>query len=119
MLCPVRPSPIVVHRLLTPKIEVKGNDTVQDHPTPTTVTASNDRKARYGSDEGCGADERGKSEEARAMAGGTLEGGPSARRREDISMLLSSALPFYDDESFAAFFVQVLRASEHLASRFL
>lgn len=90
--CPVRPSPIVVRRfLLSARHRLHERDTQgQTAPQKTETTKHVGERSRKG---------------RRPKTG-----------RDGVSSLLCT-LPFHDNESFAEFFCEVLRASERLARR--
>lgn len=128
-LCPTRPSPIVVRRLLLGRHEEEG-------PSPTTTAGSSSadqdsaQHRRGGSITRNEAHTDGAKSERKAKAAdkcSDIAGGDSKRmnRGGENGMTLSapfwlfSSLPFHDDDSFAAFLCEVLRGSESLASIFL
>lgn len=115
-LCPTRPSPIVVHRLLL--LPQHGKTRHQDNngnADPVAVDTGEIMETRRDSGKAGARKMRG--------AGGRVPGkGRGGGRGEESAFpppsWLFSSMPFYDDATFAAFFCDVLRGSERLALQF-
>lgn len=119
ILCPKRPSPVVVRRLL--------KSAMAESPRPLAVA----EEAHKAADERDGEAEvsrrdvngkkKGKMRRAKSPRGRDEGKTKEGRERERGSLLpswLFAGLPFHDDESFAMFFCEVLRDSQCLAARF-
>eukprot|EP00752_Nemacystus_decipiens_P010481 g9338.t1 len=126
-LCPVRPSPIVVRRLLKSagqqRLSGPASSGINNSSPPTgeeskTRVAGDGVKTKTPQQTAAGK-EGGKVARKKGRfggAGGLEEGG--GREGEGTALVpswLFAHLPFHDDESFAVFFCDVLRGSERLA----
>lgn len=119
VLCPTRPSPIVVRRLLK---------VAQPRPTAAEVTAdkateddrkNNTEKSPKSVDSSRKGGKKGKRAKPTASGErGAKEGGRGGKGGSVLPSWLYVHLPFHDDESFAIFFCELLVDSERLAVSF-
>lgn len=108
-VCPVRPSPIVVYYFLLHDHKAKGEDCIRYNQDPSAHEAR--------SCERVGIEEQGRVDNNHHTGAEPTRDSVLERFTEPCtsSSLLTSMLPFHDEESLGALVIKILRASERLA----